>query len=73
MDDSTTRTQVENGEFWNHLLKCVKEEFLMGCSCNDSGPAEEDTGMGILKNHAYGLLDCKEPKPGLRLLCIRNP
>ena len=45
----------------------------MGCSCAQLGPAEVDTGMGILKNHAYGILDCKEPQPGLRLVCIRNP
>ena len=45
----------------------------MGCSFNSSGRAEVDTGMGILKNHAYGLLDCKEPERGLRLVCIRNP
>jgi len=74
LTDENTKKQIQNGLLWQQLVYFVSESFLMGCSHNAaSDQVEQDTGMGILKNHAYGLLDCKEPEPGLRLLCLRNP
>jgi len=64
---------LANGELWKRMIYFISENYLMGCSHNDDGPAESDTGMGILKNHAYGVLDCKEPINGLRMVCVRNP
>jgi len=73
-DDAEIMRQIYNGQLWKQLLYFVSENFLMGCTYNDAtGSAEDDTGLGILRNHAYGLLDCKEPDPGLKLLSVRNP
>jgi len=43
----------------------------MGCSCKASG-IESDTGMGILGNHAYSILQCVKVG-NHRLIQIRNP
>jgi len=60
-------------QFWNRLLLNQKEGFLMGCSStHPSAGAESETAMGILLNHAYGILVVKEVD-GHKLLRIRNP
>eukprot|EP01130_Rhizamoeba_saxonica_P016287 TRINITY_DN7499_c0_g1_i1.p1 TRINITY_DN7499_c0_g1~~TRINITY_DN7499_c0_g1_i1.p1 ORF type:complete len:1144 (-),score=258.70 TRINITY_DN7499_c0_g1_i1:25-3456(-) len=60
-------------EFWNILLNNIEQGFLMGCSQSspDAG-IEEETDMGILMNHAYGILGCRIIGRH-RLLNIRNP
>jgi len=61
-------------ESWEKLLEFTKEKYLTGCACivNQTGP-EPDTGMGILGNHAYSLIEAVLVKGGHKLLRIRNP
>eukprot|EP01119_Soliformovum_irregulare_P001002 TRINITY_DN1074_c0_g1_i3.p1 TRINITY_DN1074_c0_g1~~TRINITY_DN1074_c0_g1_i3.p1 ORF type:complete len:597 (+),score=144.14 TRINITY_DN1074_c0_g1_i3:93-1883(+) len=49
----------------NHLLGCANVDENMG--------TESNTGMGILANHAYGILGTMKAPDGTRLLRIRNP
>jgi hypothetical protein len=44
----------------------------MGCTYNTGQDGEEMTSLGILKNHAYGLLDAREVENN-KLISIRNP
>ena len=37
------------------------------------GGMEENTGQGILQNHAYGILDAQEINANTKLLRVRNP
>ena len=36
-------------------------------------PQEDGQCVGLVPGHAYTVLQAKEPRPGIRLLCIRNP
>jgi len=73
-NDDEVQQMTRDGRFWRLVQYFVKESFLMGCSLTDEHSVDEsDNGMGILKNHAYGILDAKEPEPNLRLMQLRNP
>jgi hypothetical protein len=55
---------------WETLIRNVNEGFLMGCSKhNESVDGEQTTKMGLVYNHAYGILRCEEFK-GVRLICL---
>jgi len=46
----------------------------MGCAVTNALiKGEHETALGLLENHAYGVLNCAEPIPGIRLICVRNP
>eukprot|EP00164_Ancoracysta_twista_P003737 GFYU01005010.1.p1 GENE.GFYU01005010.1~~GFYU01005010.1.p1 ORF type:complete len:789 (+),score=315.66 GFYU01005010.1:158-2524(+) len=66
--------------FWKSVKEYHREKCLMGISFSSSGPAEAAAAHGILRGHAYSVLDLKEPKgykhedgTQLRLFKIRNP
>eukprot|EP01125_Pyxidicula_operculata_P012207 TRINITY_DN399_c3_g1_i1.p1 TRINITY_DN399_c3_g1~~TRINITY_DN399_c3_g1_i1.p1 ORF type:complete len:893 (-),score=210.58 TRINITY_DN399_c3_g1_i1:267-2945(-) len=63
---------IKSGKFWSLLETFEKEKYLMGCSCRKGG-IESDTGMGILGNHAYSVLQAVQVSSKDRLLRIRNP
>eukprot|EP00020_Sapocribrum_chincoteaguense_P008065 CAMPEP_0170756206 /NCGR_PEP_ID=MMETSP0437-20130122/13908_1 /TAXON_ID=0 /ORGANISM="Sexangularia sp." /LENGTH=864 /DNA_ID=CAMNT_0011095387 /DNA_START=69 /DNA_END=2663 /DNA_ORIENTATION=+ len=66
--------QTPVDEVWERMLRFQQEEWLMGCSNSVVGGAvEADTGMGILQNHAYGIMQVTRTKSGLRLVKCRNP
>lgn len=55
------------------LLSSLKESYLMGCSsAHGDKETEEESPLGILQNHAYGIMDCREIG-GHRLIRLRNP
>eukprot|EP01129_Flabellula_baltica_P016956 TRINITY_DN9254_c0_g1_i1.p1 TRINITY_DN9254_c0_g1~~TRINITY_DN9254_c0_g1_i1.p1 ORF type:complete len:998 (+),score=248.60 TRINITY_DN9254_c0_g1_i1:24-2996(+) len=58
---------------WEQMKSFVDEGFFMGCANASSGAGvEEDNGLGILANHAYGVLEFIEVQ-GKRLVKCRNP
>lgn len=74
--DPNTTGLIENGEFWNMIIRYFKQGCLMGCSNsvkeNEAENHEEMGGDGIWSNHAYGVMDVRDIK-GLKLVRIRNP
>jgi len=55
------------------MLWFIAENYLMGATfTTDTNEIEVDNGMGILKNHAYGLLSAQEAH-GVSLVELRNP
>jgi len=62
----------EREEIWNKLKNLSKERSLMGCSIDSSSAPESSTDGGLLVNHAYSILKCKEVD-GVKFLRIRNP
>eukprot|EP01114_Cavostelium_apophysatum_P007275 TRINITY_DN1929_c0_g1_i1.p1 TRINITY_DN1929_c0_g1~~TRINITY_DN1929_c0_g1_i1.p1 ORF type:complete len:718 (-),score=206.71 TRINITY_DN1929_c0_g1_i1:60-2213(-) len=72
--DENVKKMISDGSLWEELKYFASESFLMGCSFNSDGPTETDNGMGILGNHAYGILDVKQPNSTkVNLMSIRNP
>eukprot|EP00163_Fabomonas_tropica_P007978 TRINITY_DN175_c0_g3_i1.p1 TRINITY_DN175_c0_g3~~TRINITY_DN175_c0_g3_i1.p1 ORF type:complete len:872 (-),score=214.61 TRINITY_DN175_c0_g3_i1:462-3077(-) len=73
--DDIVQRAIKSGALWKRLKRYDASGFLMGCAFQAAGgPAEADTGMGILQNHAYGIMDVVEAGPDrAKLLRIRNP
>eukprot|EP00741_Cyanophora_paradoxa_P011297 tig00020554_g10912.t1 len=70
--------QARDGPLWPLLLERFAEGSLMGCSHSvyDAAAREAAGEFGLLKGHAYGILEVREVKRGsdpVRLLRIRNP
>lgn len=60
-------------EIWKKLKQAKGESWLMGAAhVSDDKAAEGDNGMGILYNHAYGVIDSSEVN-GEKLIRLRNP
>lgn len=70
---SETLDIIDSDQFWKMMLHNASEGYLMGCSSarSDKG-VEEESPLGILYNHAYGIMQCIEIQ-GHRLLRLRNP
>jgi len=64
---------VDTDELWNRLVTFIEEGYLMGCNIeSEEGDPNTPTEFGLLKNHAYGILDIQEVD-GHKLLRVRNP
>ena len=72
--DPQIRDECENGFLWQKLKLWVKQGSLMGCSYSvrRGEPREVEYDGGIIRGHAYSMLDVREFKH-LRFLKIRNP
>lgn len=58
LDSREVSVEISNGRLWEKMKKYHSYGFLMGCAkLVVDGKAEENTGAGILQNHAYGILD----------------
>lgn len=63
----------KDAALFKRLAENIKESYLMGCSIVSKESAmEEKTSQGLLKNHAYAIIDCQEVQ-GVKLLRLRNP
>lgn len=79
--DADVAEQVQSGAFFDLLLQFDQRGYLMSASTpgedrwSDVGgrPQEDGQCVGLVPGHAYTVLQAKEPRPGIRLLCIRNP
>jgi hypothetical protein len=62
-------------QMWSLIQYFVKEEYLMGCSFNtkDDKVKEAENPLGLMHNHAYGILKAVQIDSNLKLVCIRNP
>jgi calpain-15 len=70
---ASVRELAIQGILWDKFDDIVTGEHLMGCGYGDPEAAIEGAKSdGILANHAYGVIDCKEIN-GFRLLKCRNP
>lgn len=63
---------------FNTFHKAYQQGMLMGCSTRSLTEEERATGFqlekyGIVGRHAYGILQVRRLKNGLRLLRLRNP
>jgi len=67
-------TPIEDSdELWDKLVLYIQEGYMMGCTFEtEEGDPNEPTELGLLRNHAYGVLDIQEVD-GHRLLRLRNP
>jgi Ca2+-binding EF-hand superfamily protein len=64
---------VATDQFWKTLVSAQQEGYLMGCSsAHGNRGVEEESPLGILQNHAYGVMQIHEIR-GNRLLRVRNP
>eukprot|EP00960_Hanusia_phi_P041268 754920-Hanusia_phi.AAC.3 len=72
--DPQTRDECENGFLWQKLKLWMKQNSLCGCSFSiNKGEARyQESDGGILKGHAYSIIDLKEYRD-LRFLQVRNP
>eukprot|EP01121_Diplochlamys_sp_Union-15-3_P009635 TRINITY_DN2629_c0_g1_i2.p1 TRINITY_DN2629_c0_g1~~TRINITY_DN2629_c0_g1_i2.p1 ORF type:complete len:440 (-),score=71.84 TRINITY_DN2629_c0_g1_i2:1442-2737(-) len=72
--ESSETVEIEPSEkFWNLLKNNMTESYLMGCSISDlNSSAEEPTPLGLLKNHAYGVLEVID-RDDIKLVRVRNP
>eukprot|EP01091_Cochliopodium_minus_P010448 TRINITY_DN2764_c0_g1_i1.p1 TRINITY_DN2764_c0_g1~~TRINITY_DN2764_c0_g1_i1.p1 ORF type:complete len:538 (-),score=139.80 TRINITY_DN2764_c0_g1_i1:541-2154(-) len=67
--DKNTKEDIDNGKFWDRILKNIEESFLMGTALTSDSM---DDVKGIKTNHAYSILDARELDHN-RILKIRNP
>lgn len=73
MHSEDGQKMIASDALWQRLLHYQEEQWLTGCGYVVEGEeVEVDTGMGILQNHAYGLMRAVECQ-GHRLLQMRNP
>ncbi|KAF6040030.1 CAPN15 [Bugula neritina] len=62
----------EHDLLWARLLSSVEPGLLMGCSCGRRSMTEEEfSRVGLVRNHAYSILDVKFVQ-GERLIRLRN-
>jgi len=74
LNEPQIRDECENGFLWQKLKLWVKQGSLLGCSYSvrKGEPREVEYDGGIIRGHAYSILDVKEFKH-LRFMKIRNP
>lgn len=64
---------VHTETLWKTLTTAQEEGYLMGCSsAHGTRGVEEESPLGILQNHAYGVMEAREYR-GNRLVRVRNP
>lgn len=68
LDNTENRELIASGQLWKKMLKWQNNGGLMGCAMIDNVAGQGDTGLGILRNHAYGILDLQEIGNGTKLL-----
>lgn len=72
--DPKVQAACDSGEFWDDLQLWSDRRCVMGASRAAAGSAtEEDTGNGILANHAYAILQVRTVHSGERMVQLRNP
>jgi len=75
LTEDASKAAAKDGSLWRRLARYLKFNYLLGCSNSVAGAKAEndsDTKDGILVNHAYSILYCKEVGK-LQLLKLRNP
>lgn len=64
---------------WDRIAEGEKNDFIMSASVSESSPEEGEAlkKMGLVGQHAYGLLSCAivkdKKKKDVRLVQLRNP
>lgn len=72
-DNPEVVADVKSGRLWHRFMELATGEHLLGCGYGDpAGPVEGAKPDGILCNHAYAVIDCKESN-GFQLMKCRNP
>jgi calpain-15 len=70
--------QIANGQLWEYLCECDRQNFILSCStrgvdkCSESGN-RTGTATGLVPGHAYTLLTAVTTSTGDRLAKLRNP
>lgn len=72
VSDVTNFATSNADTIWSKLQQAKSEGWLMGTASIAETTVEEDNGMGILHNHAYGVIDSVVVN-GEKLIRIRNP
>jgi hypothetical protein len=54
--DADVVNAIKDGSMWKQMQWFQKEEYLMGCSAHSESEKEEEMPLGLMKNHAYGIL-----------------
>lgn len=74
LNDPQIHDECENGFLWQKLKLWAKQGSLIGCSYSvrRGEPREVEFDGGIIRGHAYSVLEVREFKQ-LRFLKIRNP
>lgn len=61
-DQARAFEKIEKGLRYNHCVVTIGTGFI-----------ENEDILGLVSNHAYGVFEALELKPGLRLLLVKNP
>eukprot|EP01102_Stenamoeba_stenopodia_P011225 TRINITY_DN3431_c0_g1_i1.p1 TRINITY_DN3431_c0_g1~~TRINITY_DN3431_c0_g1_i1.p1 ORF type:complete len:1206 (+),score=321.89 TRINITY_DN3431_c0_g1_i1:183-3800(+) len=73
LTNDKTATCKKDITLWNRLVDNIKESYLMGCSIvAKDADMEEKTSTGLLKNHAYAIINCEEVQ-NVKFIRLRNP
>eukprot|EP00753_Platysulcus_tardus_P008548 PLAT16095.1.p1 GENE.PLAT16095.1~~PLAT16095.1.p1 ORF type:complete len:894 (-),score=525.29 PLAT16095.1:252-2933(-) len=73
LTEDYVKEMIKDGRLWDKLKRYMGWGYLLGCSMSvHGGGFEEDSGSGILINHAYSILFFKEIG-GLKFIKVRNP
>jgi len=73
LTEDKIRAMIEDGRLWSKILNYMKWGYLLCCSNSDAHALMEDEGdSGIIKNHAYTILDVTEAG-GFHFVRVRNP
>eukprot|EP00741_Cyanophora_paradoxa_P022170 tig00021435_g21402.t1 len=76
LEAPATKAEMKADQLWPRLRQLHSDGSLMGCSFSYQGKQEAPGESGILKGHAYGILDVRDVENGAathRLLRLRNP
>ncbi|CAM9181791.1 unnamed protein product [Heterosigma akashiwo] len=67
------KLMVEDGRLWAKMLNYMRWGYLLCCSMSDNeAEMEAEDESGIIKNHAYTILDATEAG-GFHFVRVRNP
>mmetsp|Transcript_16174 Transcript_16174/g.21413 ORF Transcript_16174/g.21413 Transcript_16174/m.21413 type:complete len:978 (+) Transcript_16174:224-3157(+) len=73
LTEDKIKALIEDGSLWLKVLNYMKWGYLLCCSMSDAqADMEDEDESGIIKNHAYTILDVTEAG-GFHFVRVRNP